>query len=240
MQKRKLLIVDDDPRFLELLSRYLVEQDFEVSAADSGRVMDEQRLRSLFDLLILDLNLPCEDGLAICRRLRASADPVPIIMLTDRAAEFDRIAGLETGADDYLSKTAPVRELVARIKAVLRRCSVEVSGNQSVPFRLTFGRFVLDGANRKLRTDGQVVNLTSEEYNLLLVMAKQAGRPLTRNELAEALKGHALFPDQRGIDMLISRLRKQIEVNPKCPDYIQTVRGLGYVFTPHGPYIEET
>lgn len=228
-KKPRILIVDDDARFCELLSRFLGDQDFDVSTVGNGQRMDRERHHAHFNLLILDLNMPDEDGLSLCRRLRASGDRVPIIMLTDRAAEIDRITGLELGADDYLPKTASAQELVARIRAVLRRSDfLEPEVGKDV-INITFGQFVLDSAQRKLMWQGRAIKLTSEEFNLMLVLAKRAGQPFSRSQLAEALKGHGLFPDQRGIDMLVSRLRKKIELNPKSPEFIQTVRGFGYV-----------
>lgn len=236
--KPKILLVDDDARFCELLVCFLREQNFEALSVESGQAMTQKRRLSHFDLLLLDLNMPDEDGLSICRRLRAQGDRVPIIMLTDRGGELDRISGLELGADDYVTKTAPARELVARLRSVLRRCGIRKEKHPDEPFRLAFGPFVVDESIRQLLVAGQPAHLTGDEFNLLVLLAKCAGQPLTRDQLAEALRGCAWLPEQRGIDMLISRLRKRIEVDPKHPCYLQTIRGVGYVFIPHPPMMQ--
>lgn len=236
--KPKILLVDDDARYCELLVGFLRQQDFDALSVESGQAMTQRRCLSHFDLLLLDLHLPDEDGLSICRRLRAQGDRVPIIMLTDRGGELDRISGLELGADDYVTKTAPGRELVARLRAVLRRCGISEGKHQAEPFRLAFGPFVVDESIRQLLVGGQPAHLTGDEFNLLVLLAKCSGHPLTRDQLAEALRGCAWLPEQRGIDMLISRLRKRIEVDPKHPCYLQTIRGVGYVFIPHPPMMQ--
>ena len=233
-QKRKVLIVDDDPRLRELLLRYLTEQDFAVQAAPNGQFMDKLVNRELFDLIVLDLMMPQEDGLSICRRLRAAGNTTPIIMLTAKGEEVDRIVGLEMGADDYLPKPFNPRELVARINAVLRR--VAESGPPAAPAAeaeaVAFGPFVLNLATRSMTRDGAAVSLTSGEFSVLKVLVRNPSKPLSRDKLMELARGREYDVFDRAIDVQISRLRKLIEPDPANPRYIQTVWGFGYVFVP--------
>ena len=233
-QKRKILIVDDDPRLRELLLRYLTEQDFAVQAAPNGQFMDKLVNRELFDLIVLDLMMPQEDGLTICRRLRAAGNTTPIIMLTAKGEEVDRIVGLEMGADDYLPKPFNPRELVARINAVLRR--VAESGPPAAPSAeaeaVAFGPFVLNLATRSMTRDGAAVSLTSGEFSVLKVLVRNPSKPLSRDKLMELARGREYDVFDRAIDVQISRLRKLIEPDPANPRYIQTVWGFGYVFVP--------
>ena len=233
-QKRKILIVDDDPRLRELLLRYLTEQDFAVQAAPNGQFMDKLVNRELFDLIVLDLMMPQEDGLSICRRLRSAGNTTPIIMLTAKGEEVDRIVGLEMGADDYLPKPFNPRELVARINAVLRR--VAESGPPAAPSAeaesVAFGPFVLNLATRSMTRDGAAVSLTSGEFSVLKVLVRNPSKPLSRDKLMELARGREYDVFDRAIDVQISRLRKLIEPDPANPRYIQTVWGFGYVFVP--------
>ncbi|MBV8659557.1 MAG: two-component system response regulator OmpR [Burkholderiales bacterium] len=235
-QPKKILLIDDDPRLRELVQRYLTEQGFSVDAFEDATRLDARLQRNRPSILLLDLMLPGEDGLAICRRLRAQGDTIPIIMLTARGDDIDRIIGLEMGADDYLPKPFNPRELLARINAVLRR--------QKEPSALAapltegetfdFGEFRLEIANRKLLRDGQPVPLTNAEFALLRVFAGHPRVPLSRERLMELARGREHEAFDRSIDVQVSRLRKLIEDNSAEPRYLQTVWGFGYVFVPDG------
>jgi two-component system, OmpR family, phosphate regulon response regulator OmpR len=233
---RKILIVDDDPRLRDLLKRYLTEQGFLVYSAENARDMQKYWQRDIFDLLVLDVMMPEEDGFSICRRLRSVNDLTPIIMLTAKAQSHDRIAGLELGADDYLSKPFNPRELLARIHAVLRRKpSDEHPGAPTQePESVSFGTFTLNLSNRTLHCADKPVALTTGEFSVLKVFARNPRIALSREKLMELARGreHAAF--NRSLDVQISRLRRLIEPNPSKPQFIQTVWGLGYVFVPHG------
>jgi len=234
--KKKILVVDDDMRLRDLLSRYLNEQGFAVKVVSDGggltRALDKER----FDLIVLDLMLPGEDGLAICRRLRTAKNDIPIIMLTARGADVDRIVGLEMGADDYLPKPFNPRELVARIQAVLRRRGAPVPpGAPGQEGELvSFGDFVLDLATRTLSRGGATLSLTTGEFAMLKVLATHPRVPLSREKLMELARGRDLEHFDRAIDVQVSRLRKIIEPDPAHPAFIQTVWGFGYVFVPDG------
>jgi two-component system phosphate regulon response regulator OmpR len=233
----KILVVDDDQRLRDLLRRYLGDQGFNVFAAESGISMNKLWLRERFDLLILDLMLPGDDGLSILRRLRATDDRTPVIMLTAKGSDLDRIAGLETGADDYLPKPFNPRELLARIHAVLRRRAPgEVPGaptQEAISVR--FGPFSLDLATRVLLKNDQEVPLTTGEFAVLKVFARFPRVPLSREKLMEMARGREYEAFDRSLDVQISRLRKLIEPDPSKPRFIQTVWGLGYVFVPDDP-----
>lgn len=231
---QRILIVDDDPRIRELLSRYLKQEGFEVWLAEDGKAMDKLMLRDTLDLLVLDLMLPGEDGLSICRRLRAQHNTTPVIMLTAKTDDVDRIVGLDVGADDYLGKPFNPRELLARMHAVLRRRpAVELPGAPSVIAQVVqFGRFTLDLGQRTLQKDGQEVGLTTGEFSMLKVLVRHPRQPLSRDKLAQLARGREFEPFDRSLDVQISRLRKLIETDPSAPRYLQTVWGLGYVFVP--------
>jgi two-component system phosphate regulon response regulator OmpR len=232
----KVLVVDDDLRLRDLLRRYLSEQGFNVVTAENAQAMNKLWLRERYDLLVLDLMLPGEDGLSICRRLRGAGDKTPIIMLTAKGEDVDRIVGLEMGADDYLAKPFNPRELVARISAVLRRVGPEeIPGAPSeTPQSFTFGEFVLDLGTRTLKKNDETVPLTTGEFSVLKVFARHARQPLSREKLMELARGREYEVFDRSLDVQISRLRKLIEPDPSTPLYIQTVWGLGYVFIPEG------
>jgi len=232
----RVLVVDDDLRLRDLLRRYLTEQGFHVVTAENAQAMNKLWLRERYDMLILDLMLPGEDGLSICRRLRGAGDQTPIIMLTAKSEDVDRIIGLEMGADDYLPKPFNPRELVARINAVLRRKgAAEAPGAPSEkPQAFEFGEFVLDLGTRTLKKNGQTVSLTTGEFSVLKVFARHARQPLSREKLMELARGREYEVFDRSLDVQISRLRKLIEPDPSNPLYIQTVWGLGYVFIPEG------
>ncbi|HTT12604.1 MAG TPA: two-component system response regulator OmpR [Burkholderiaceae bacterium] len=232
----RLLVVDDDPRLRDLLRRYLTENGFNVYVAENAQAMNKLWLRERFDLLILDLMMPGEDGLSVLRRLRGSNDPTPIIMLTAKGEDVDRIVGLEMGADDYLPKPFNPRELLARINAVLRRkAAEEVPGAPTQDDKqVTFGEFSLDLGTRSLTRAGEPVALTTGEFAVLKVFARFPRVPLSREKLMELARGREYEAFDRSLDVQISRLRKLIEPDPAKPKYIQTVWGLGYVFIPDG------
>jgi two-component system, OmpR family, response regulator len=226
-----LLIVDDDKETCTLLSRFLTRHGYRVSVAHYGRAMVQALETARINLIILDLMLPGEDGLTLCRRLRADST-VPIIMLTAMGEETDRIIGLEMGADDYLPKAANPRELLARIRAVLRRSGAPELGLEATKSRiLEFGGWRLDVTQRQLFSpDKALVPLRASEFDLLLALAERPRRVLTRDQLLDLSRGRAAGSFDRSIDVLISRLRRKIEADPKEPAFIRTVRSGGYVF----------
>ena len=231
----KILVVDDDVRLRDLLSRYLSEQGFQVTALADASHLDRKLQRDPPHLVVLDLMLPGEDGLSICRRLRAAGETVPIIMLTAKGEDVDRIVGLEMGADDYLPKPFNPRELVARIQAVLRRHGERPTpGAPTTEGRIPFGGHTLDLAARSLERDGEVHVLTTGEFSLIKVFVQHPRQPLAREKLMLLARGrdHEVF--DRAIDVQVSRLRKLVEPDPAAPRYIQTVWGFGYVFVPDG------
>ncbi len=233
---QRLLVVDDDPRIRDLLRRYLVQEGFEVLLAEDARALDRMLRRELVDLIILDLMLPGEDGLSVCRRLRTRHDTTPVVMLTAKGDDVDRIVGLEIGADDYLPKPFNPRELLARIHAVLRRRPpAELPGAPSMlGERVVFGPFEFDLALRRLTREGQDVELTTGEFSMLKALARHPRQPLSRDKLAQLARGREFEPFDRSLDVQVSRLRKLLEPDPAHPRYIQTVWGLGYVFVPDG------
>ena len=236
----KILLVDDDVRLRDLLSRYLTEQGFQVTAIADSSQLDRKLQRDPPHLVVLDLMLPGEDGLSVCRRLRGAGETVPIIMLTAKGEEVDRIVGLEMGADDYLPKPFNPRELVARIHAVLRRHGERPTpGAPTTEGRVAFGGHVLDLAARTLERDGDVQTLTTGEFSLIKVFVQYPRQPLAREKLMLLARGrdHEVF--DRAIDVQVSRLRKLVEPDPAAPRYIQTVWVLGYVYVPEGTRLPE-
>lgn len=230
----RILIVDDDDRIRDLLNRYLKQEGFDVWLAEDAKAMDKLMLRDTVDLIVLDLMLPGEDGLSICRRLRNQNNKTPIIMLTAKGEDVDRIVGLEIGADDYLAKPFNPRELLARIHAVLRRRpALEAPGAPSSEAEvIRFGPFELDLGRRLLLKNGQEVSLTTGEFSMLKVLVRHPRQPLSRDKLAQLARGREFEPFDRSLDVQMSRLRKLIEQDPSAPRYLQTVWGLGYVFVP--------
>ena len=230
-----ILIVDDDARLRDLLTRYLGEQGFTVRAVADAAQMDKVRNREHYHLIVLDLMLPGEDGLSICRRLRGQGDRTPIVMLTAKGDEIDRILGLEMGADDYLPKPFNPRELLARINAVLRRqSSLPPGAPEDLPEITRFGHIEVDYAARTLKRGDEVLSLTTGEFAVLKVLLQHPGPPLSRDKLMTLARGREQGPFDRAIDVQMSRLRKLIEADPAQPRYLQTVWGFGYVFVPDG------
>ncbi len=232
----KILVVDDDSRIRDLLRRYLTQEGFEVYQAEDGKALNRILLRETVDLIVLDLMLPGEDGLSICRRLRAANDRTPIIMLTAKVEDVDRIVGLEVGADDYLGKPFNPRELLARINAVLRRRPIaEAPGAPSSENEVVqFGPFHFDLGARSLLKSGQEQPLTTGEFAMLKALVRHPRQPMSREKLAQLARGREFEPFDRSLDVQISRLRKMIEADPASPRFIQTVWGVGYVFVPDG------
>jgi len=222
---QRLLLVEDDVRLAEMLSEYLGQAGFRVVVAASGAAAMERLGSAEFDAVILDLMLPDADGLDICRQLRLKSE-TPVLMLTARGDATDRIVGLELGADDYLPKPFEPRELLARLRAILRR---RHGGARSEP-ALRFGRLEIDVGARVVSIDGDARGMTSYQYELLLALAKNAGRVLSRETLMDLVKGEALESFDRSIDVHVSRIRAAIEDDPKHPRRIITLRGAGYVF----------
>ena len=235
MSQKKILVVDDDLRLRDLLTRYLGEQGFAVKGAENGAVMDKLLLREPYDLIVLDLMMPGEDGLSICRRLRAAEPGQAIIMLTAKGDEIDRIVGLEMGADDYLPKPFNPRELLARIHAVLRRRGTATPGAPaSEEGTVAFANIEVDLAARTLKKGDEHLPLTTGEFAVLKVLLQHPRQPLSRDRLMSLARGREQGPFDRAIDVQVSRLRKLIEPDPASPRYLQTVWGFGYVFVPDG------
>ncbi|MGY3017332.1 two-component system phosphate regulon response regulator OmpR [Pseudomonas sp. TE6283] len=231
----KILIVDDDPGLSNLLDRFFTSKGFRVRNVSNVEQMDRLLAREVFNLVVLDLMLPGEDGLSACQRLRASNNQIPIIMLTAKGDELSRIKGLELGADDYLAKPFNPDELVARVKAVLRRQSPSVPGAPgSEEETVTFGDYELSLATRELKRGEETHMLTTGEFAVLKALVMHAREPLTRDKLMNLARGREWDALERSIDVQISRLRRMIEPDPSKPRYIQTVWGVGYVFVPDG------
>ena len=222
----RILLVEDDPRLAEMVSEYLGQAGFRVTVAPLGATALERLAGAEYDAVVLDLMLPDMDGLDVCRQLRTRAD-TPVLMLTARGEPIDRILGLELGADDYLPKPFQPRELLARLRAILRRRSRAPTPGEKP---LTFGRLEIDTAAHAVRLDGVQCELTGYQFDLLVTLAKNAGRVLSRDALLDAVKGEQLESFDRSIDVHVSRIRAVIEDNPKKPRRVITVRGSGYVF----------
>ena len=233
-QKEHILVVDDDPGLRELLEQYLVEQGYAVESVADGGAMERHLAQHQADLVILDLMLPGEDGLTLARKLRAQGGQ-PIIMLSARGEDIDRIIGLEVGADDYLAKPFNPRELLARIRAVLRRKeNAPAAGEETSSGLCSFGPFSLDCNAHRLDRDGAEVALTAGEFNLLRIFVEHPNRVLSRDSLMDLIKGYERTPFDRSIDVRVTRLRRKIEDDPAAPVYIRTVWGEGYLFAPQG------
>jgi len=220
----RILLIEDDPRLAEMVKNYLGEAGFAVTVAARGNDGVALEAREAFDALVLDLMLPDIDGLEVCRRIRARSQ-TPILMLTARGDAMDRVVGLEIGADDYLPKPFEPREMLARLRAILRR-----RGREQRNDTLRFGRLEIDAGSRMARLDGNECALTGYQFSLLLTLTQHAGRVMSRDAIMDAMKNEKLDAFDRSIDVHISRIRAAIEDDPKKPRRIVTVRGSGYVF----------
>ncbi len=230
----RILVVDDDPAIRELLADYLSVNGFLVDTAADGTQMRARLAQAMPDAIVLDLMLPGEDGLSLARALRKTSD-VPILMLSARGEEIDRVVGLEIGADDYVLKPFSPRELLARLRALLRRVAARDRGDAAAPTRThSFGPFTLDLAAWRLLRDGEEIAVTSAEFELLRIFVEHPHRVLSRDDLIARLKGYERDAFDRSIDVRITRLRKKIERDPGHPVYVRTVRGEGYLFNPSG------
>lgn len=226
-----LLIVDDDREIRDLLGRFLTKHGYRVTTARDGREMRKALTDWRIDLIVLDLMLPGEDGLSLCQRLRADSS-IPIIMLTAMGEEIDRIIGLEMGADDYMPKPFNPRELLARVKAVLRRADGGLANQRATGEIMRFAGWTLDLARRRLGSpDDVIVDLSAGEFGLLVAFVEHPQRALSRDQLLDLTRGRAAAPFDRSIDIQVSRLRRKIEADPKAPELIKTVRSGGYMFT---------
>lgn len=228
----RVLVVDDDPGLRSLLEAYLGDSGFAVDTAEDGVAMWQALERGLPDAIVLDLMMPGEDGLSLVRRLRGQSN-VPILMLSARGEEIDRVVGLEMGADDYLTKPFSPRELLARLRALVRRSQ---GGSEADPVSAlpAFGPFRLDVASHRLTRDGVEVKLSTAEFALLRIFVEHPLRVLSRDTLIDMLKGYERDPFDRSVDTRVTRLRRKIEPNPAEPVYVRTVRGEGYLFNPRG------
>jgi len=235
MATPNILVVEDDRETRTLIAKYLRTNSCNVTTANDGREMSRLMTDHRVDLLILDVMLPSEDGLSLCRKVRAESQ-TPIIMLTARGEDVDRILGLEMGADDYLAKPFNPRELVARIHAVLRRQGARVTPGAPTeePAQVAFGPYALDLSTRQLTRAGEPIALTTGEFSLLKALALHPRQPMSRDKLMELARGRELESTDRSIDVQVSRLRKLLAEDPQNPRYIQTVWGFGYVFVPDG------
>jgi DNA-binding response OmpR family regulator len=222
----RVLLVEDDARLADMLSEYLGQAGFRITIATQGAAALEKHSSAEYDAIVLDLMLPDMDGLDVCRRVRGQSD-TPILMLTGRGEPIDRIVGLELGADDYLTTPFEPRELLARLRAILRR---RVNGKRPGDGTLRFGRLEIDTAARAVRLDGVACDLTGYQFDLLVALAERAGRILSREVLMDLVKGAHLEAFDRSIDVHMSRIRAAIEDDPKKPRRVITVRGAGYVF----------
>jgi DNA-binding response OmpR family regulator len=225
---QRLLLIDDDARLTGMVGDYLRNAGFEVDAAGTLAAARDKLRDGHYDALLLDLMLPDGDGLDLTRELRADARTrrLPLLMLTARGEPLDRIVGLELGADDYLGKPFEPRELLARVKALLRRAQPEPAADDV----LHFGRLEIDLGARQARIDAQPCDLTGHQFELLAVLAQAAGRVLSRDQIMDALRGHPMEAFDRSIDVHVSRIRAAIEDDPKNPQRVLTVRGVGYLF----------
>jgi len=232
-ENANLLVVDDDPELRELTQAYLEQQGFVVACVESGEAMDAYLARHDVDLLILDLMLPGEHGLSIAQRLKKHSS-LPIIIVSAQGEDVDRIVGLEVGADDYLAKPFNPRELLARVRAVLRRTQGAAQASSVNAPNIEFGQFALDTNAHRLTKNGEAVALTSGEFDLLLILVNHPNKVLDRDRILDLLTGAERSPFDRSIDVRVTRLRSKIEPDPANPVYIRTIWGKGYMFCPTG------
>ena len=229
-----ILIVDDDARLCALLVEFLGAHGYDVSSVKDGAALTEALNNRVFSLLVLDVNMPGESGMSICRRMREMGDFTPIIMLTARSEDVDRIQGFDFGADDYVPKPFNAQELLARIKAVLRRHAYTPPAKPvSTPSLLQFGVFCFDSRLPRLTRDGEVVRLSPTELAILKILIQHRAHPVSRTLMTMELRNRDVFPDERTIDVFVSRIRKHLGLRPDGMPYIQTVRSKGYMFLDH-------
>ena len=228
---KRILVIEDDPDIVELLRYNLEKEDFQVYAATDGKTGLELVRRGSADLLILDLMLPQLSGIEVCKEIRKSPEheALPIIMLTARGEETDRVLGLELGADDYVTKPFSIREMVARVKALLRRSEREKEKIESEE-TLLIGPLTIDPSSYRVQRNGEAIQLTALEFRLLYFLAARPNRVFTRDQLLDAVWGTERFVTPRSVDVYIRRLREKIEVDPVHPHYLKTMRGAGYLF----------
>jgi two-component system, OmpR family, phosphate regulon response regulator OmpR len=232
----KILVLDDDARLRDLLRRYLGDQGMNVQVADTAVRLRELLVRERFDLIVLDVMMPQEDGLTVLKKMRDSGDATPVLMLTAQAEVDDRVNGLTLGADDYLAKPFSPPELVARIQAILRRApAMDAPGAPTIDAEsIVFGAYTLDLARRTLHKDGELCVMTAGEFGVLKVLAQHAQKTLSRDRLMELARGRELSAFDRSLDVQVSRIRKLLgQDEAGAPQYVQTVRGVGYVFLIH-------
>ncbi len=234
-KNQHILVVDDEAKLRELLKKYLSREGFTVTTVEDGQAMDDYLAENKVDLIIMDLMLPGEDGLSITRRLRNLNNHQPIIMLSARGDEVDRIVGLEVGADDYLAKPFSPRELLARIRSVLRRNPLSSNTSEENSAKnYTFGRYHLNIANHKLTKEKLEIPLSTGEYTLLRLFLEHPDRVLSRDKIIQLTKGYERSSMDRSIDICVGRLRKKIEDDPSNSVYLRTIWGAGYLFSPEG------
>jgi len=229
-----ILIVDDDVRLCALLVEFLGANGYQASSVNDGLALTQALHNRSFSLLVLDVNLPGESGMAICRRMRDMGDITPIIMLTARSEDVDRIQGLDFGADDYVPKPFNAQELLARIKAVLRRHAYNPTPKPvSAPSILQFDSFCFDSRLPRLTRNGEVIRLSPTELAILKILIQHRAHPVSRTLMTQELRNRDVFPDERTIDVFVSRIRKHLGLRPDGMPYIQTVRSKGYMFLDH-------
>lgn len=227
-RKPAILLAEDDPDLSDLLSLHLSDLGYRIDVVADGALALQKALGQAYALIILDLMLPGMNGLEVCKQLRASQRPTPILMLTAKSEEVDKILGLEVGADDYMTKPFSIRELIARIRALLRR--VELDQPETVAGEVVFGDLLIEPSKRKVRVAGEPVDLTAKEFDLLSLFAQHPGRAFSRQELLDKVWGYQYAGYSHTVNSHINRLRSKIEPDPASPRYVQTVWGVGYRF----------
>jgi DNA-binding response OmpR family regulator len=232
MENKKVLIIEDDPNISNLVEIHLKDLGYQLDRAGDGESGLEKALNGKYSLIILDLMLPKMDGLSVCKRIRSENEYLPILMLTSKSEELDKVLGLELGADDYITKPFSIREFIARIKAMFRRLEVdqEKIAQHSQPQILNFGDLVIDFEKRKVSLSGKVLELTTKEFDLLALFAKNPGRTYSRNDLLDQVWGYQFSGYDHTVNSHINRLRGKIEKDPSSPQFIKTVWGFGYRF----------
>lgn len=230
---KHILIIEDDPNIANLVTIHLRDLGFTMEHAVDGQEGLERALTSAYDLIILDLMLPKLDGFEVCKRIRSENTYTPILMLTAKSEELDKVLGLELGADDYITKPFSIRELIARVKAIFRRLEADAQKLEArdEPIQMTFGPLVIDPKKRKVLLSGQSIDLTAKEYDLLVLFAANPGRTYSRQELLEIVWSYQFDGYEHTVNSHINRLRNKIEPNPSEPQFIKTVWGVGYRFT---------